>query len=56
MIGSGIALSNLTLTAGASNHLRVTLTLPATAPNTMQGQSSTISATFTGTQRAATNE
>ena len=56
VIGSAIALSNMTVTAGASNHLRVTLTLPATAPNTLQGLSSTISCAFIGSQRAATNE
>jgi spore coat-associated protein N len=56
VIGSSIALSNMTVTAGAANHLRVTLTLPSTAPNTMQGLSSTISCAFIGTQRAPTNE
>lgn len=57
VIGSNMALSNLTaLTAGNTDHLRVTLTLPAAAPNTLQGQSSVISYTFTGTQRAATSK
>jgi spore coat-associated protein N len=55
VIGSTIALSNLgALTAGATDMLRVTLTLPASAPNTMQGLSSTISYTFNATQRTAT--
>jgi spore coat-associated protein N len=56
VIGSNLALSNLSaLTAGSTDHLRVTLTLPSTASNTFQGLTSTIQYTFTGTQRAATN-
>jgi spore coat-associated protein N len=57
VIGSTLALSNLgATTSGATDHLRVTLTLPSGAPNTLQNQSSTISYAFTGTQRAATNK
>jgi hypothetical protein len=57
VIGSNLALANLgSLTNGATDHLRVTLTLPSGAPNTLQNQSSTISYAFTGTQRAATNK
>ena len=57
VIGSNLALSNLgTTTAGATDHLRVTLTLPSGAGNTLQNQSSTISYAFTGTQRAATSK
>ena len=57
VIGSNLAMSNLgATTAGATDHLRVTLTLPSGAPNTLQNQSSTISYAFTGTQRAATNK
>jgi len=57
VIGSNLALSNLgSTTAGATDHLRVTLTLPSGADNTFQNQSSTISYAFTGTQRAATNK
>jgi spore coat-associated protein N len=57
IIGSNAALSNLSaLTAGATDHLRVTLTLPSAAGNTLQNQSSVIQYTFTGTQRAATNQ
>jgi spore coat-associated protein N len=57
VIGSSLALSNLgSTTAGASDHLRVTLTLPSGAGNTFQNQSSTITYTFTGTQRTATNK
>jgi hypothetical protein len=53
-IGSSIALSNVTaLTAGNTDHLRVTLTLPAVAGNALQGLSSTISYVFTALQRAA---
>jgi spore coat-associated protein N len=37
VIGSSLALSNLGLTAGTTNHLRVTLTLPSTAGNTCRG-------------------
>jgi spore coat-associated protein N len=54
VIGSNLSLSNLgATTAGATDHLRVTLTLPSGAGNTLQNQSSTISYAFTGTQRAA---
>jgi predicted ribosomally synthesized peptide with SipW-like signal peptide len=57
VIGSNLSLSNLgATTAGATDHLRVTLTLPSAAPNSLQNQSSTISYAFTGTQRAATNK
>ena len=55
IVGSNLSLSNVLLTAASTNNLRVTLTLPSTAPNTMQGLTSTISYTFTGTQRAATS-
>jgi spore coat-associated protein N len=54
VIGSNLSLSNLGATApGATDHLRVTLTLPSGAPNTLQNQSSTITYAFTGTQRTA---
>jgi spore coat-associated protein N len=57
VIGSNISLGSLSaLTAGGTDHLRVTLTLPSGAGNTLQNQSSTISYAFTGTQRAATNK
>jgi predicted ribosomally synthesized peptide with SipW-like signal peptide len=57
VIGSALALSNLSsLTSGATDHLRVTLTLPSGAGNSLQNQSSTISYAFTGTHRAATNK
>ena len=57
VIGSTLALSNLTTTtAGNTDNLLATLTLPSTAGNTLQGLSSTITFTFTGTQRTATNK
>ena len=57
VIGSSIALSNLSaLTAGNTDRLRITLTLPAGAPNTLQGQSSVLNYVFTANQRAATNQ
>lgn len=57
VIGSTIALSNLgSLTAGATDRLRLTLTLPSGAGNTFQNISSSISYAFTATQRTATNK
>lgn len=57
VVGSSIALSNLTVTtAGATDNLRLTLTLPTTAGNTFQGITSTVSYSFAGTQRAGTNK
>lgn len=57
VIGSAIALSNLTATTpAATDHLRVTLTFPSTAGNTLQAQTSSITYSFNGTQRAATNQ
>ena len=57
VIGSSLALSGLSsLTTGATDHLRVTLTLPSGAGNTLQNQTSTISYAFNGTQRTATNK
>jgi predicted ribosomally synthesized peptide with SipW-like signal peptide len=57
VIGANTALANLTsVTAGHTDNLRVTLTLPATADNTLQNQTSTIAFNFTGTQRTATNQ
>jgi predicted ribosomally synthesized peptide with SipW-like signal peptide len=58
VIGSNMSLggSLSALSSGGTDHLRVTLTLPSGAGNTLQNQSSTISYAFTGTQRAATNK
>jgi hypothetical protein len=57
VIGSAITLSNLTslITAGTTERLRLTLTLPSTAGNTFQSLSSTITYAFNATQRTATN-
>lgn len=53
VIGSNLTLPGLSaLTAGGTDHLRVTLTLPSAAPNSLQNQSSTLQYAFTGTQRA----
>jgi predicted ribosomally synthesized peptide with SipW-like signal peptide len=57
VIGSGLTMAGLSaLTSGGTDHLRVTLTLPSAAGNTFQGLTSTVSYSFTGTQRAATNQ
>jgi len=56
IIGAGVTFGNVLLTAGSTNNLRVTVTLPSTAGNTLQGLTSVISYAFTGTQRAATNK
>jgi predicted ribosomally synthesized peptide with SipW-like signal peptide len=57
VIGSNIALSGLaSTTTGSTDRLRVTLTLPGAAPNTMQGLSSTLTYTFVGSQRAAASK
>jgi spore coat-associated protein N len=51
VIGANLALSNLALTVGTDNFLRVTLTLPSGSGNALQTKSSTISYAFTATQR-----
>jgi spore coat-associated protein N len=56
LIGSNVALSNLTLTTGVTDHLRVTVSFPSAAGNTLQNQSSTVSYAFTGVQRAGTDQ
>jgi spore coat-associated protein N len=56
IIGSAMAFSNVLLTSGSTNNLRVTVSLPSTAGNTLQGRSSTITYAFTGTQRAGTSK
>ena len=57
VVGSNISLSGLNVLSGgaATDHLRVTLSLPVSAGNSFQNLSSTVAYTFTGTQRAATN-
>jgi hypothetical protein len=54
VIGFAMPMSNLVLTAGSTNSLRVTLTLPASAGNVQQGQSSSFNFQFDATQRTAT--
>lgn len=44
------------LTAGTSDNLKATFELPAAADNTVQGLSSTLSVTFTATQRTRTDK
>jgi hypothetical protein len=55
VIQSNRSLANLTTTAATPNYLRVALTLPTTAGNTFQAQSSTVNYLFVGTQRNGTN-
>jgi hypothetical protein len=55
IIGIGKSLTNLTaVTAGASDYLKITTSLPTTADNTFQGLTSTIGFTFDATQRTGT--
>jgi hypothetical protein len=57
VIMSAAALSNLTTqTAGNTDYLRVTFTLPTGADNTLQTLSSVVDLNFTGIQRAATDK
>ena len=57
LIGSGPAVGNMTvngaaaLNPGGTDHLTFSISLPATADNTFQGKSASLSLTFTGTQR-----
>lgn len=55
VIASNVALANIVTTPSTPNYLRVTLTLPTAADNTYQNQTSVISYSFAGTQRAGTN-
>lgn len=55
VIGTNLALANLaSLTAGQTDHLRVTLSFPSTAGNTFQALTSALTWNFTATQRAGT--
>jgi predicted ribosomally synthesized peptide with SipW-like signal peptide len=57
VVGANLSLSNISATtAGSTDHLRVTLSLPSSAGNSFQNLTSTISYAFSGTQRAATNK
>lgn len=56
VIGSNMALPNLaSVNGGGADNLRVKMTLPTAADNTFQGNTSTISFAFAGTQRGATD-
>jgi spore coat-associated protein N len=57
VIGAGISLASLPIELGApgTEHLRLKLTLPATADNSFQDLTSTILYTFNAAQRAASN-
>ena len=53
VIQTSLSMAGLSaLTAGGTDHLRLTLTLPSAAGNTLQGLSSTLTSSFLGTQRA----
>lgn len=55
VIQSGLPMSGLgALTAGGTDHLRLTLTFPSTAGSSFQGLSSSMTYSFLGTQRAGT--
>ena len=57
LLGSGPAVNNFTLSnpaslnAGGTDYLTFAISLPASADNTFQGKSASLSLTFTGTQR-----
>lgn len=52
IVGAARAMNNMLVAAGSTNFLRVTITLPATANDTFQAKTATISELFTGVQRA----
>jgi spore coat-associated protein N len=52
VIGTNLALSNLTLTSGDTDNLRLTLTLPSAAGNSFQNLTSTVQYAFTATGRS----
>jgi spore coat-associated protein N len=57
IVGANLALAGLaSVTAGGTDYLRVTATLPASAGNTFQGLNSVVGFTFTATQRTATSK
>jgi Camelysin metallo-endopeptidase len=53
-VNSAPLTSPASLTAGGTDHLTFTISLPTTADNTFQGKSAALSLVFTGTQRAGT--
>jgi hypothetical protein len=52
-VGNATLASPAALTAGGTDYLTFAISLPATADNTFQGKSASLSLVFTGTQRAA---
>jgi hypothetical protein len=57
VIGANLDLGSISaLTAGNTDHLRVTLTLPSTAGNALQGKSSTLRFTFDAVQRTSASK
>ncbi len=60
LVGSGPAVGNMSITGaaalnvGGTDHLTFSISLPASADNTFQGKSASLSLTFTGTQRTGT--
>lgn len=56
VLGAALNVDGPSLVAGATDHLRVSLSLPTTADNTFQNQSSTLAFTFDGLQRTATQK
>jgi spore coat-associated protein N len=56
VLGSNRALAAIDTAAGATNNLRVTLTLPTAADDTYQDRTSVIDYRFDATQRAGTNK
>ena len=57
VIGQNIVLSGLTATtAGKTDYLRITLTLPSAASNDFQGLNSSVNFAFNGAVRAASNK
>ena len=60
LVGSGPVVSNFTvngaasLNAGGTDYLTFSISLPASADNTFQGKSASLSLVFTGTQRTGT--
>ena len=47
VIGNGVVLSGLALARGKTAHLLLTVSLPDSAPNTLQGQTTSLTYTFT---------
>ena len=60
LVGSGPVVGNMTvngaaaLNAGGTDYLTFSISLPASADNSFQGKSASLSLTFTGTQRTGT--